>query len=66
MAGSFGYEVEHASLSQAIAEQRLLPCLSKADISTQIVSTGFSCRHQIGNLSGRKARHIDEVLRTFL
>ena len=66
MAGSFGYEVEHASLSQAIAEQRLLPCLSKADASTQIVSNGFSCRHQIADLSGRKPRHIAEVLREFL
>lgn len=66
MAGSFGYEVEHASLSQAIAEQRLLPCLSKADDSTQIISNGFSCRHQIADLSGRKPRHIAEVLRSFL
>ena len=66
MAGSFGYEVEHASLSQTIAEQRLLPSLSKADVSTQIVSNGFSCRHQIADLSGRKARHIAEVLRSFL
>ena len=66
MAGSFGYEVEHASLSQAIAEQRLLPCLSKADDTTQIVSNGFSCRYQIADLSGRKPRHIAEVLRSFL
>jgi len=66
MAGSFGYEVEHASLSQAIAEQRLLPCLSKGDVSTQIVSNGFSCRRQIADLSGRKPRHIAEVLRGFL
>jgi FAD/FMN-containing dehydrogenase/Fe-S oxidoreductase len=66
MAGSFGYEVEHASLSQTIAKQRLLPCLSKADTSTQIVSNGFSCRHQIADLSGRKPRHIAEVLRSFL
>lgn len=66
MAGSFGYEVEHASLSQTIAEQRLLPCLSKVDVLTQIVSNGFSCRHQIADLSGQKARHIAEVLRSFL
>ena len=66
MAGSFGYEVEHASLSKAIAEQRLLPGLSKTDASTQIVSNGFSCRHQIADLSGRKSRHIAEVLLSFL
>ncbi|MDP3086735.1 MAG: FAD-linked oxidase C-terminal domain-containing protein [Methylotenera sp.] len=66
MAGSFGYEVEHASLSKAIAEQRLLPCLSKTEVSTQIVSNGFSCRHQIADLSGRKSWHVIEVLRSFL
>jgi FAD/FMN-containing dehydrogenase len=66
MAGSFGYEVEHASLSQTIAEQRLLPCISKSNVSTQIVSNGFSCRHQIADLSGRESLHIAEVLRSFL
>ena len=64
--GSFGYEVEHASLSQTIAEQRLLPCISQANVSTKIVSNGFSCRHQIADLSGRKSLHIAEVLRSFL
>ncbi len=41
VAGSFGYEVEHACLSQAIAEQRLLSCLSKADNLTQTLSNVF-------------------------
>jgi FAD/FMN-containing dehydrogenase/Fe-S oxidoreductase len=66
MAGSFGYEVEHASLSRAIAEQRLLPSLSKVDVKTQLVSNGFSCRHQIVDLSGHKSWHVAEVLRSFL
>ncbi len=66
MAGAFGYEVEHAELSRIIAGQRLLPCLSKAGIDTQVVSNGFSCRHQIADLSGRKSQHIAEVLRVFL
>ncbi len=29
MAGSFGYEKEHAALSKQIAEQRLLPALNQ-------------------------------------
>jgi Fe-S oxidoreductase/FAD/FMN-containing dehydrogenase len=66
MAGSFGYELEHASISYAIAEQRLLPRLSKANPATFIVTNGFSCRHQIADLSGLKPRHIAQVLRSYL
>jgi FAD/FMN-containing dehydrogenase/Fe-S oxidoreductase len=66
MAGAFGYEVEHAALSRKIAGQRLLPRLSRAGTDTQIVSNGFSCRHQIGDLSGRKSLHVAEVIRSFL
>ncbi len=66
MAGAFGYELEHAELSRSIAAQRLLPRLSKAGAKTQVVSNGFSCRHQISDLSGRKSRHVVEVIRDFL
>jgi Fe-S oxidoreductase len=66
MAGAFGYEVEHAELSRKIAAQRLLPRLNKASPETQVVTNGFSCRHQIADLSGRKPRHIAEVVRAFL
>lgn len=66
MAGSFGYEVEHSVLSQSIAEQRLLPRLSKAEAKTQIVSNGFSCRHQISDLSSYKPKHVAEVLRAYI
>jgi len=66
MAGAFGYELEHAELSRSIAEQRLLPRLFKASAKTQVVSNGFSCRHQIADLSGRKSRHVVEVIRDFL
>ena len=66
MAGSFGYEIEHEAISRSIAEQRLLPKLTQATIKTQVVSNGFSCRHQIADLSGRRPMHIAEVLREFL
>jgi FAD/FMN-containing dehydrogenase/Fe-S oxidoreductase len=66
MAGAFGYEVEHAELSRKIAGQFLLPRLAKANADTQVVSNGFSCRYQIAELSGRKPRHVAEVVRAFL
>lgn len=66
MAGAFGYEIEHVELSRKIAVQRLLPRLNKAGIETQVVTNGFSCRHQIADLSRRKSRHVAEVIRAFL
>ena len=66
MAGSFGYEVEHAELSRQIAGQRLLPRLAKASADVQVVTNGFSCRHQIADLSERSPRHVVEVIREFL
>lgn len=65
MAGSFGYEQEHAGLSRKIASQRLLPALQK-NLDAVVVTNGFSCRHQIGSLAGRKAMHIAEVLRLYI
>ena len=65
MAGSFGYEVEHAELSRKIAAERLLPRLAQASRATQIVANGFSCRHQIADLTDRKPLHVIEVLHAF-
>lgn len=65
MAGAFGYEAEHAGLSRKIAGQRLLPRLAVAGADTQVVSNGFSCRHQIADLSEHKSRHVAEVIRAF-
>jgi FAD/FMN-containing dehydrogenase/Fe-S oxidoreductase len=66
MAGSFGYEIEHAEISRKIAEQRLLPRLAQECKETQVVTNGFSCRHQIADLSKRKPLHVAEVIRAFL
>jgi Fe-S oxidoreductase len=52
MAGSFGYEHRHQEVSKAMAEQSLLPAIRKASASAWIVADGFSCRHQIADLSG--------------
>ena len=63
MAGSFGYEVEHAELSRKIASQRLLPRLAIERDDVQVVTNGFSCRHQIADLTDRQPLHIAEVIR---
>lgn len=66
MAGSFGYEAEHAELSRIIASQRLLPRLDKISSETRVVTNGFSCRHQIADLNGRQSRHVIELVQEFL
>jgi Fe-S oxidoreductase len=47
MAGSFGYEREHYSLSERIGERSLFPALRERGGDTVVVAPGFSCRHQI-------------------
>lgn len=66
MAGSFGYEKEHYSLSMKIAELRLLPAIRKAAKETLVVADGFSCRSQIEHGSGRRALHLAEAIAQFL
>lgn len=61
MAGSFGYEKEHFDVSVQIARLQLIPALD-ARPDALIVAPGTSCRHQIKDLTGRRARHPLEVL----
>lgn len=61
MAGSFGYE--HFDLSRAIGEDRLFPAVRKAASQGQaIVACGISCRHQLHDCLGIRARHWVEVV----
>jgi len=62
MAGSFGYESEHYEVSKTIAEDRLLPDIRKTPPETIIAISGVSCHHQIEHFSGKKTKHIAEVL----
>lgn len=62
MAGSFGYEAEHYDISLKIAERVLLPALRALPPEAEIVAMGTSCRHQIADGTGRRARHLAEVL----
>lgn len=61
MAGSFGYEAEHADFSQKIGNLVLFPYLEKLPSDALIVANGFSCRAQIAT-TGRKALHLAELL----
>jgi Fe-S oxidoreductase len=62
MAGSFGYEAEHYPISQAIGERALCPAVRALDPAAEVVAMGTSCRHQIADGVGRRARHLAEVL----
>ncbi len=62
MAGSFGYEKEHYELSMKVGELVLFPAVRQADTEEIVVAPGTSCRHQIGDGTGRKALHPVEVL----
>ncbi|MGW6704360.1 FAD-binding and (Fe-S)-binding domain-containing protein [Streptomyces sp. NPDC054956] len=62
LAGNFGFEPGHHEVSVACAEEQLLPSLRAAAPGTEVLADGFSCRTQIGQLSGGRARHLAEVL----
>lgn len=62
MAGSFGYEKEHYEISKKIANTLLIPAIEQSAAATRIVANGFSCRHQIHDFSGKKAKHWLEIL----
>ncbi len=62
MAGSFGYEKEHYDISMKIGELVLFPEIRKEKEDTIIAAAGTSCRHQITDGTGRKAKHPAEIL----
>lgn len=61
MAGSFGYEAEHDSVSRAMAQRALIPAVC-AEPDAVVVAAGVSCRQQIGDLAERVALHPAEAL----
>ena len=58
MAGSFGYG--HYDVSMQIGEQRLFPAVRAHEGET--AACGFSCRHQIRDGTGKRAKHLTELL----
>jgi FAD/FMN-containing dehydrogenase/Fe-S oxidoreductase len=61
MAGAFGYEKEHYSLSLEIAELGLTPKIKESDPDTIVCASGTSCREQIQHTTNRKTVHPLEV-----
>lgn len=66
MAGSFGYEAEHFTVSQQVGELVLFPTVRKAPTDTIIAAPGTSCRHQIKDATERRALHPVEILHAAL
>jgi FAD/FMN-containing dehydrogenase/Fe-S oxidoreductase len=66
MAGSFGYEKEHYSISMEVGGQTLFPAIKKAKADTVISANGTSCRHQIKDGTKRDAKHPISILREAL
>jgi Fe-S oxidoreductase len=62
MAGSFGFEKEHYDVSMKVGEQALFPAIRSQQGGFTAVSEGVSCRQQIEDGTGRKAKHLVEVL----
>jgi len=66
MAGSFGFEQEHYELSQAIGSRRLFPAVQAKQRATNgdfdVVAAGVSCRQQVEHFTGKRPKHLVEVL----
>jgi FAD/FMN-containing dehydrogenase/Fe-S oxidoreductase len=62
MAGPFGFEKDHFTVSQTLGERVLLPAARAAGPDDILVSNGFSCREQIAQNTPRRAVHLAEVL----
>jgi Fe-S oxidoreductase len=61
MAGAFGALAEKYDLSIQVA-QRLLDQIDSQPPATKIIASGTSCRHQIGDLSNLRPKHMAELL----
>jgi Fe-S oxidoreductase len=61
LAGHFGYQRGHEKLSLALAERSLAPGV-RAMPGALVLADGFSCRQQIAQTTGRRARHLAEIL----
>ncbi|WP_405507776.1 FAD-binding and (Fe-S)-binding domain-containing protein [Streptomyces cyaneofuscatus] len=62
LAGNFGFEKGHWEVSVACAEEQLLPAVRGSEPGAEVLADGFSCRTQLDQLAGRRARHLAEVI----
>jgi FAD/FMN-containing dehydrogenase/Fe-S oxidoreductase len=56
MAGAFGYEAEHFSVSMQIGELALIPAIKGSNIQV-VAASGISCKSQIEDSTGRHVFH---------
>jgi FAD/FMN-containing dehydrogenase/Fe-S oxidoreductase len=62
LAGSFGYQRGHESLSTALAGRALLPAIHRAGPDALLLADGFSCRLQARHHSTAHPLHLAELL----
>jgi Fe-S oxidoreductase len=64
LAGNFGFTAGHGEVSEACAEQVLLPRLRETPAGTHVLADGFSCRTQIHQLDsgGHEGRHLAQFI----
>ena len=66
MAGSFGYLKNHYDISMQIGEETLFPTLRTEQEDTLVITEGVSCREQIEQGTGRKSKHLVQVIADYL
>ncbi|GGG48388.1 lactate dehydrogenase [Kocuria dechangensis] len=63
VAGNFGFERQHYEVSMQVAENALAPALRSTPPGTVVLTDGFSCAMQVGQLDASRAgRHLAELL----
>ncbi|MBM3935279.1 MAG: anaerobic glycerol-3-phosphate dehydrogenase subunit C [SAR202 cluster bacterium] len=62
MAGAFGFEKEHYDISMQMGEKSLFGAVRAQEGDVTFVTEGISCRQQIHDGTGKRARHLVEVL----
>ena len=64
MAGSFGLEKEHYDISMSIGEMALFPAVRAQQErgEFELVMEGVSCRQQVEHGTGKRAKHLVELL----
>ncbi|MFQ6228423.1 FAD-binding and (Fe-S)-binding domain-containing protein [Nocardia sp. NPDC002869] len=62
LAGNFGMQKGHYEISLTVAGNGILPALENAEPDAVVVADGFSCRTQAAQLTGRRGRHLAQIL----
>lgn len=62
MGGAFGYEKEHYDISMKVGNLFLFKAIKEKEGEFDVVASGISCRHQIAHGTGKRAKHLVEVL----